>query len=349
MENQPDIGELTLGDILLGNKLAPLWPLIIARPLKLFPKALGLTPGIEAVPSHEFLVRILTDHPTHQALIRDLTGDHFKNFENHVRGKHRASPTTLKAIASKLAVDESFIAALAHGNSDGPLLPTLLSLFGIAEAIPNLFFASVVKAGIPCQHCGGNLIDDRDSWWKAQSLRLPKPAYDLIERLLGALLVATGFCVYFKKIEREAPIAQMIQLARPPRHPFGNWIGNVMQSRGAESYYDLCAAPFADGTPVPIEENRISKWASGGELLPIAIGSKLIAGLPDAEALQLDLYAARAMAFVIDLATAATQVDTGPPRKLVQDMIFRRLETIHKHALLFTRVAHTRQRETRRP
>ena len=348
MENQPGIGQLTLGEILFGDKLAPSWPLVIARPLKLFPKALGLLPGIASVPSREFLVRILTDYPTHQALLRDLAGDHFKNFENYVRGKHRATPTTLKGIADKFGVDEGLITAMKHGSSEGPLLPCLLSLFGITEAIPNLFFAAVVKAGIPCQHCGGNLIDDRDSWWKEQSLRLPKPAYDLIERLLGALLVATGFCVLAKKIERESPIADTIQLAQPSRHPFGNWIGKVMQSRGVESYFDLCSEHVANGTPLPVEENRISKWASGGELLPIAIGYKLTAGLPDAEALQLDLYAARAMAFVIDLATAASVGEVGPTRKLVQDMIFRRLETIQNHFHLFARVLLARLEEKRK-
>ncbi|WP_241300229.1 hypothetical protein [Burkholderia stabilis] len=347
MENQSGIGQLTLGEIFFGDKLAPLWPLVISRPLKLFPTALGLMPGIPSVPSREFLVRIFTDYPTHQALLRDLVGDHFKNFENHVRGKHHVSPTTLKGIADKFGVDERFISAMKHGNAEGPLLPPLLSLFGLSEAIPNLFFAAVVKTGIPCQHCGGNLIDDRDSWWKKQPLRLPKPAYDLIERLLGALLVATGFYVLVREIEREAPIEEIIQLAHPSRHPFGNWIGKVMQSHGVESYYKLCSQYVADGTPLPIDENRISKWASGGELLPIAIGAKLTAGLTDAEVLQMDLHAARAIALIIDFATAATVGDAGPTRKLVQDMIFRRLETIHNHFRLFTRVFVARIEEKR--
>jgi hypothetical protein len=45
MENLPSISDMTLGDILFANALSPLWPLVIARPLKLFPKTLDLTPG----------------------------------------------------------------------------------------------------------------------------------------------------------------------------------------------------------------------------------------------------------------------------------------------------------------
>jgi hypothetical protein len=346
MENLPSISDMTLGDILFANVLSPLWPLVIARPLKLFPKTLGLTPGVEGVPSREYMVRVLSDYPTHQAMLRALTGDHFASFVNHVRGKHRISPTTLKAIAGRFGpnVGPNEIAAMVHGSSKGPLLPALLSLCGLFEAVPNLFFAKVVKAGIPCPHCGGNLIDDRDVWWTKQPLTLPKPTHDLVERMLGAILVGTGFYAYFKNVDREAFLDHIVQLAEPSKHPFGNWIENVKQSRGAASYFDLCAAS-ADGTLLPFDENRLSKWASGGELLPLALGGRLIAGLPDAPALELDLYAARAIAFVLDLVIAATPGATAPKRKTAQDMIFRRLRTLHDHAILFIRAAQKKAQE----
>lgn len=346
MENLPTIGDAKLGDIFFRDALAPLWPVTIVRPLKLFPKSLGLTPGAEAVPSPEFLVRILSDHPTHQALIRAQSGEHFKNFENHVRGRHRASPTTLKAIAEKMGVNESDIATMAHGRSDGPLLPNVLSLIGLVEAIPNRFFAAAVKLGIPCPHCGGNLIDDRDSWWQSQALQLPKPAYRLVERLLGALLVGTGLYAVLQAIERYAPVDQIVQLAHPSKHPFGNWLGRVMESRGIQKYSELCDAPSGDGTSLPFDENRLSKWASGGELLPLAMGKRMTAGLADANALELDLIAARALAFIIDLATAAAECETAPPRKLVQATIHRRLETLHNHAIILVREVQKTRRKT---
>jgi hypothetical protein len=340
VENQPGIGQWTIGEILFEDKLAPNWPIVIARPLKLFPKALGLTPGVAAVPSREFLVRVLTDYPTHQALLRDLAGDHFKNFENHVRGKHDVSPTTLKGIAGRFGVPEDLITSMKHGNAVGPLLPQLLSLFGIVEALPNLFYAAVVKEGIPCEHCRGNLIDDHDSWWTKQELRLPKPAYDLIERLLGAVLVGTGLWTLIRKVARTKPIDQNKHLSDPSRHPFGHWLARVMQARGVRSYFDLCAERVAAGAPLAIDENRLSKWASGGELLPISVGLKLIDGLPDADALQMDLYAARTLAFAIDLvaAAAAAPGDVRSSRKDAQDMIHRRLGTILVHLRLFGRV-----------
>jgi hypothetical protein len=294
--------------------------------------------GYSSVPSGEVLVRIFSDFPIHQALLRDLAGAHFKNFENHLRGKHQVSPTTLRGIAKKLGVDERLVTEMKHGQAEGPLLPALLSLFGIMEALPNLVYAAIVKTGIPCQHCGENLIDDRDIWWKKQSLRLPKPVYDLIERVLGALLVATGFGVLTKKIERESPIQELIGLSHPSRHPFGHWITKVMQARGVESYFDLCSEHAADD--FSINENRSSKWASGGELLPIKIARLLTARLPGAEALVLDVYAARTMAFLVDLAAAAAPLKAmlGPTRKRAQDLIYRRLETINQHILLFARV-----------
>lgn len=172
----------------------------------------------------------------------------------------------------------------------------------------------------------------------------PKANIRLVERMLGAILVGAGFYAYFKKVEREAFIDHIVHLAEPSKHPFGNWIENVKQSRGAASYFDLCAAS-ADGSLLPFDENRLSKWASGGELLPLALGGKLIAGLPDAAALELDLYAARAIAVVLDLVIASTSGATAPKRKAAQDMIFRRLRTLHDHVILFIRAAHKKAHE----
>jgi hypothetical protein len=109
-----------------------------------------------------------------------------------------------------------------------------------------------------------------------------------------------------------------------------------INTRGVESYFDLCSEHAADD--FSINENRISKWASGGELLPIKIARLLTARLPGAEALVLDVYAARTMAFLVDLAAAAVEGDVGPTRKRAQDLIYRRLETINQHILLFARV-----------
>ena len=57
----------------------PFAPITLQRPMTLFKGALGLTPGVASTPDPEFLTRVLSKYSSHQAWLRDLAGDDYKN------------------------------------------------------------------------------------------------------------------------------------------------------------------------------------------------------------------------------------------------------------------------------
>ena len=99
-------------------------PITLQRPMRLFKGALAQSKvyGEPFVPDREFLIRLFTDHRSHQAMIRKSAGEQFKNFENYVRGKHQPSPVTIRVMSQKLGIKPDQLTQLAHGKQDGPWL-----------------------------------------------------------------------------------------------------------------------------------------------------------------------------------------------------------------------------------
>lgn len=159
------ISDMTVGEFLTP----PFQPVEVLRALGPYGRMLRLKPAISMAPDSEFLVRLLTGHASHQAYIRHEAGSDYKNLENWVRGKHKASRTTKQVLASRLGLTMEYLEKLAGSALDGPLMPDILTLFQMVEVFPMRLTSGALNRVVPCPCCGENLLDDVDAWWSKQA------------------------------------------------------------------------------------------------------------------------------------------------------------------------------------
>jgi hypothetical protein len=312
MENLAPIGidHSPIGDRTLGEYLViPYWPITLQRPMRLFKGALGLHPGIAATPEPEFLVRLLTGHLSHQALVREAAGPYYKNLENLVRARHQPNSTTRNLLACRLNLHEDDLLGLSSGPGNGPLLPTLLAFFRMLEGAPLRFFGGVMTSSeVPCPHCGANLLDDVDAWWRDQPLKMEKAEYEFAERMLRATLAGFLLFLFLRNNVDRAPTAgtDLPSIGKPSRHPVGNWLAAVRDAHGCKDFYELAhKLPFDAPDGLNITQPRLKKWSSGQDLIPVSAGERLTVGLPEAGDLEIAFLAARTLALVVDFLCAA--------------------------------------------
>lgn len=312
-------------------------PLDLRRPMKLFKGTLGIHPGSAAIPDPEFLVRLISGSPSHQALLRQAVGDQFKNLEHLLRGKHTASPTTLRILARSMCLSEDQLLAFAHGNKNGPLLPQLLMLFHNAERIPLGLISSLTATPAPCPCCGQNLMEDARAWWQRQALQLASPEYRFVDRLLNA--VVGGHLAYellMLLTQRSAvPFDVVSGLAKPKGHPIGNWLVLVKAARGFTYLWELAASRRDTIAKTDeMQSNRIKKWSSGQDLLPYEDAKMLTAGLSNEHHLLALHLAARFLAFATDFVCATADGADYPSRATAQRLVYERLCHLHAKARL---------------
>ncbi|MGN7100321.1 hypothetical protein ACTHR6_01845 [Ralstonia holmesii] len=327
-----------LGELTFNELRVPFWPLTLRRKMQLFPTALGLEPNVPGVPRSDFLVRVSTDYPTHLAMLRAQVGSQFKNLENLVRRKHTPSPTTVNVLAQALGLSADQLVSLAHGNESGPLLPDLLAPFELVESLPFVIHALIVSRVVACKGCGANLIADVDVWWSSKaSLRMQKPEYEFAERLLSVLLVCASLYFLLCKLDHEGALDRIIDLAVPSKHPIGHWLGRVMSSRGVSNFFELAQFLAADVSKPTIDQPRLKKWSCGFDLMPVAVGTALIAGLGNEKVLQAELLAARLISLVVEFVRASAEGERAPSRESAQELVHARLKRIRGNALLALR------------
>ena len=123
---------MTIGEHLL----TPFQPVEVLRALGPYCRILGLETAVPKAPDPEFIVWLLTGHASHQAGIRHEAGNQYKNLENLIRGRHKASATTKLVLANTLGLSLEDLERLDCSAPDGPLIPEILVMFRIVEALP---------------------------------------------------------------------------------------------------------------------------------------------------------------------------------------------------------------------
>lgn len=317
----------------------------------LFKGALGLTPGVAGIPDPEFLTRVLSKYPSHQAWLRDLAGDDYKNVENLLRGRSQPTPRTLAELSQRFGLSAEQLNGLAHGRKDGPLLPELLLLLRLIEGVPFWVFKFLMTQDLICPQCGANALHDADVWWGRQPLRIGKAEYEFAERLLAALTVGSCFWEMLPLLGPTGndPTEPSPSLTDPGGHPIGNWLTAVRGAYRCGNFFDLAHhLPFEEDETDPITQPRLKKWSSGQDLIPLEAGFRLIAGLPDAKVLERGLIAARVLALVADFLCAAT-IDTTPSsKKNVRQIIFDRHQVLTTNLLISIKLICAENEETSR-
>jgi len=293
-----------------GGKMIPLHEVIVARELGTYGQFLELAPGVLMSPNPQFIVRLITDSVSHQAYLRNSMGDSYKNFENHVRGKHKVSPSTMKILARKAGVQVSFIEEMYGASPNGPLLEPLLFLFQAIEHIPNLVASSLKQTPIKCPCCGHNVLHDADYWWHKNGNGINGKEAAFAERLLNALMLIY-YCSpapTFPKNNRISRLEVLMALTNPDRHPIGNWISIAESHHGVSSLVDFEKALFASkahSDNTIFRYSRLKKWSSGQDVMPIEAAEK-IATLSGMHVHGKNLFLiSRSLALIIDFVEGA--------------------------------------------
>lgn len=349
MENLPGIDlaslpvsrrrKMTLTEMLV----VPFPQITLLRPLRLFKTALGLSPGVAAVPDPDFIVVLLQGAP-HQSRLRDQMAGHYKNLENTLRGLHVASATTAQQVQSALGIDAAMMQDLIHGNKDGHLMPQYVIMFQAMEGLFYQGFKLMASAVLTCKCCQGNMLADMDAWWGRASLTLAPDAYAFVDRLLKAVVGAETLMGLFDSPSRPAP-GILERMVSPDTHPIGQWMELVRSHRGDEHLWQISMVDgLAQQGEGSVPEHRIAKWKSGQDLLPLAKARLMIRDLPHEASLDNSLLAARVFALAVDVVRSTAAGDGHPTRSEAQQVVARRyaqlkvnlrlsIEGMRRHAL----------------
>lgn len=296
----------------------------LQRPMKLFKGALTKVKvyGEPFYPDLDFLVRLITDYRSHQAMIRQSAGNHFKNFENHMRGKHQQSTSTLQGMSQILGVEPADIASWVHGKQDGPLVPEVLKFFSLVESIPYKFASHTLDTELLCPCCEKNILDDRDAFWNKQTVTYNEPEYSFADRILTATIGASFFGIMFVGLTcKQIDWPDIFKLAQPDKHPIGNWLSDIQDSYGATSLANLVVKIQQMESPelhVPYE--RLKKWSSGMDLMPVTVAKALSKASGYHNYYWISFFLARALSFAVDFLMAATPVNE-PKRQIIQSIV----------------------------
>jgi hypothetical protein len=325
-----------ISDRTLAQKLSLPWEsFTLQRPMKLFKGSLGLEPGVSAAPDPEFLVRLTTGHPSHQALIRTGLGPkQYKNLENVIRGHNKPTAKTWESLMEAMNVSDEVLRKMANGQKDGPLIPELLAVFQMLEGMVVQLYAGITSVEVNCPHCGHNAMDDIELYWHRQSVTLEDSAYRFVERLLSAIVGAHLIKDFFNSLSKKEPSDEWLpsQLCHPDHHPIGNWLEIVRRSYGAESLLSLTMMhPFERKKGVQTSYERILKWSSGADPMPPEAAVNLIENIPNTNASSIKnlLIVARTFALAIDV-ISATAKEEEPSRDAVQRIVFERMCDLEK-------------------
>lgn len=312
--------------------LNPFHRIEILRSLGPYGRMLGLEPGIPKAPDSEFLVRLLTGHASHQASIRHEAGSQYKNLENLIRGRHKLSATTKQVLAITLGLSMENLETLEGSAPDGPLIPEILVLLQIIEALPMSITSGLLKTDVPCPCCGANVLDDVDVWWKKHASGMGQAEYHFAERLLQALLGAGLIERFVASLQKRTDLSldRLEDLVNPSRHPVGNWLSEAQDAIPCDSLAGLATAmQLRGGVGNTFSHSRLKKWSSGLDVMPLEAGQAIANACGQAKSGMRRLIAARTIALVTDFVTASLPYGTGAgDRKTGQSVVQARLEQL---------------------
>ena len=305
-------------------------PITLFRPMQIFRTSLGSSTsiGTSFLPDHDFLVRIVTDYRSHQAMLRTEADDNFKNLENLLRGRHQLSQKTLLSLSQRLNVAPEELVTWVHGQDDGPLAPKLLGFFALLETIPGAVTSEALATAVLCNCCGGNMLDDRDVFWGRQPVLYCSAEYEFAERLLRATVGAVSIMRSIAGIVGETfSWEELCSLAHPSKYPTSHWFELVQQHYHVSSLSELSVKmQLMSASECWVSYGRLKKWSSGQDLMPVVVAKALTKGTSEPTRLWLSFMLARAITFIIDFLCSATS--TKPTRLQVQEIVYCRLNAL---------------------
>ena len=314
----------TIGELLH----IPFEPVTIYRPMKLFKGTLGLTINQKDSPNPEFLVRLITSYPSHQAMIRNQAGDQFKNFTHYIRGQHEVSQTTLRLLCQNFGMTLEELQNLQHKKDDGPLLPEILECFYWIEGFYQKVYEALTSGEVLCKHCNSNIMNDTKAWWSLQNMAVDPPEYQFLERILSVIVGGTFIYNFFNNSTNNSKVIKASNLGMMNHRPIGNWLAVVMQAYECTNLKEFAEQLQIKG--IDISHELLKKWSSEQILIPLADADTIIKDLPNKGELFAMLLISRSLALSVDFLRSSIRGTTYIQHRIAQKVIFesvKRLET----------------------
>jgi hypothetical protein len=309
----------------------PFEPITLRRQMMLYRSFLEFTPEIPASPNAELIYRLLSGEKSYKAHVRSKIGEsNLKNFENFIRGKNRLSRVTINRLADSFGVESKSLNLFLNKDESTPLFAIVFKLFGILEAIPLKAYSYVNSTEVLCPCCKNNMMDDMKVWWGKNGIDIGMPEKGFVERILnavfGSFLILSLIKAFISQNSRSTD--WFIELAKPNRHPTGNWLNEVMQRLGCSSLTELenelALRGVANGE---ITVRRLRDWSAGRDMMPVKDAIMIIDSIPDNRELKIQLIVSRTYGFLTDFICASRE-DNSYDRISSQKLIYDRMRVL---------------------
>lgn len=319
----------------------PFEPITLVRPAGPYARLLGLEVGQPQAPAAEFLVRLLSGYDSHQAYLRSKFGSQYKNLENHLRGRHRPTDTSLKLLADITGESVDFLLKCHGASPEGPLVPGALVAFELFESLPSKLSNSLWEVEVACPCCGANVVHDAKAWWRKHGPLLGEAEVRFVERMLNAIFGGELVCRLRSEVMKdsgEAGLQGWDTFAAPERHPMGHWIAEGQRLLRCNTLAEVAARMnLQGGEGQHFSHARLKKWSSGQDLMPVKMTTAFTEACARPSWNWIRLAAARAFAVLTEFVMAACPAPLS--RAEAQQVVHSRyLAIAHKFVLVSTKV-----------
>lgn len=281
----------------------PFESLTIKRSMTLYPTALGLRPGVPALPSDDFLANLLAGRRSYLAVIRRGFGRDYKNFENFALQRVRTSKDVYKRLVLAVGGDTQLLELLAELLRSGALVQQLARLTRAAEGLVYQLMAALSSGSCKCTNCGAELVSRPAVWWKRQTCSLGEAEYKFVDRVLCDVLAAAAIPLLFQRgwYGLHAAAETLVELSASGGHPFKHWLTKVCRAYRAK---DLTALAVRAGLEGQYPDSHLQR-CSRGEMLTLETIEAVTARLANPEDLRVQGKLARAIGLAVDFLVAA--------------------------------------------
>ncbi|MCG2592208.1 hypothetical protein LZ009_05380 [Ramlibacter sp. XY19] len=307
---------------ILDNLLVAYEPLTLARPMKLFPARLGLTPGVPGIPASDYLAELLLGHRSVQAALRRELGDvEFRNLRNYALGRKSTQGTRSRLLA-RMGGNEEFLEGVAE-HFRNPEQSGLTKLLQAGEGALLLLLTVLLGSGATCAHCGKKMVTPQESWWARQPCVLAPAEFRFLDRLLYVPVALAQLPRIL--LDGDAPSLSCLgRLSSPDQLPFQHWLDLLVKAYSSPDLAHLAVRARVDDKMT----GTVYRIHSGAMLTESNIDlltQELVGGANRIGTVRRHGRAVRRIAFAVDFLQAAHAdeqvLEPAQAQKIVHDRL----------------------------
>lgn len=336
----------TKDSLVSENVVAPAsgWPdaeLTLQRPLRHFASDFGLRANVPEIPSSELIVHLLLGDGV-SALIREVLGEQFKNFENAMRGKTKPRKNIQQRILDKF--DQKH-----PGSSQWLNIAAKLERKQI-RAINDVLLPDLldnVEAGIMryvrwgensrqrlhplCPHCN-QPVKDPVSGWRSLGIILDRSSAHFADWLLELVVFLERIVPLVAVLTNsDATKCSLSRLLQDGKTPQGHWLTCFLEEINRKNLPELQIWLNLKGISHLKNEEQISyellrKWSCSKQIIPTQAINEMLESVSENSGLSLKFGVYRLFSFICSFVEASVIDVQVPTQKAVQTAVRSRFE-----------------------